>query len=128
MITKVELINAQEVINNMLETLQHQLKPNALKVVADEVRYLLHGLAGTLKQYEKGVLERADESALTSIGSGLTQAFNDMEKDFESYKQKWVQPSAIESSPDQYIEDSKIIYQAIYKFLNQEKSQLLPLL
>ncbi len=128
MLTKAELTNAQEIINNMLETMEHQLKPNALMVMANEVRYLLLGLAGALKQYQKGVVDRGSDPILSKVGLPLIKAFDEMEKDFEDYKQKWVQPEAIESEPAQYIEDSKKVYQIIYKYLNQEKSELLPLL
>ena len=117
MVSREQLINVQKPIIDILEEIELHLQPKALTVKAEEMRYLLLGLNGAVRQYlkEKSKVKEADKNGNDKINEILGERFN-------NYKQNWVGAQAIEQSPEAFIDESKVLLTTIYKYLNQEKN------
>lgn len=125
---KDEILNYQKVILDMLESLEGHLKPKAMNVVANDARYIIVGLGGALKKYKKVKSEWRLSEKLALVLEKLDESYSALIEEFNSYEQKWMIIESIEKSPEEFVGKSKTILTATYKYLNQEKEQLLTVL
>jgi hypothetical protein len=121
---KDEVNRGHKKILDNLEMLEGHLKPRALSLIANEVRHLLVGLAASLHYYKQSqsMWQLSEKAALDM--DQLDKVYQPLQDQFDAYKQEWMILQAIESAPDKFVQTTKAILMAIYKYLNLEKEKL----
>lgn len=121
-------------IIELMEQIEGHLKPNALRIEAEDVRHLLLGLSGKLSVhlameddalYPK-LLTHPDQD-VKNLTKSFKEEMGDLAESFKVYKQTWTKSQAIESNAQQFIDESKQVFMHLYKRISRENKELFPL-
>ncbi|NLT95990.1 MAG: hemerythrin domain-containing protein [Clostridia bacterium] len=120
-----------EEITQLAENLSSFLKPERLRTEAKTARLILAKLAGVLNIHlaaEDNVLYpnllNSDDEQIKVMAQKYIAEMSALKNSFNEYLKKWPSPLSLQNNPEQFIEETKQIFEILGQRIQRENDEL----